>query len=176
MLIFCRGFGICEMKGSFTKEKIDKIISKYFTKHFNNKILTEIKEIESKNIIQRKSLPLDFIDLKEESIVQEPTYKEIYIIYRNLGRSNCNEIEIVSFENIPMADLELIFPEVYPSLRPSDILQIFISMLSSIGFLIFRHFVNVGFWSQFVGLTTFGYGIFSIYGSLKNIKEALLYW
>jgi hypothetical protein len=174
MLIYCRGIGSREMKDMFLYEKIDKIISKYYTRYFNKVSNEEISEISSQNKIERISLPTEFVDLTKESTIKEPTYKEIYVIYRNLGDSNCAEVEICSFVDIPMADLELTFPENETSLRPSDVAKSLISIIISLIVLTFNVLFKGGWTSRLMAIFGFLLSLNSIYSSLKNIKTNLL--
>jgi len=75
--------------------------------------------------------------LKKKSEIQEPTFKDLVILYRlkndPSNPNNKSAIYIKSFRNIPMADLETIFPSVKFTLRTTD--TIYYTIAAALGIL-----------------------------------------
>jgi hypothetical protein len=104
ILIFCRGVGRKKKSSTFSYEKLDKIISKYFTLIFDYKYTLgqESTDLKTKNVITRTPLTANIFDLLKESTVEEPTYEELVVIYRLKECRNNRNIHITSLKDIPM--------------------------------------------------------------------------
>jgi hypothetical protein len=104
ILIFCRGVGSKKKTSTFSYEKLDKIISKYFTLIFDYKYTLgqESSNLKTNNVITRIPLTANILDLFKESTVQEPTYEELVVIYRLKESRNKRNIHITSLKDIPM--------------------------------------------------------------------------
>lgn len=126
--VFSRGNGETKMKDRFFWAKIDLLIfsfAKWVYSWFGTIEKTTQLDIPKKGIIlKRKPLQTPtFLDLFRETEVIEPTYKEVFVVYRRKEDAlNKNEIYIKQFEDIPMADVELVYPNVKLGYRPIDII------------------------------------------------------
>jgi hypothetical protein len=80
--------------------------------------------------------------LFQRSLIQEPTFQELIILYRPAGHAprkktdpvpqRDQSIHIKAFNDIPMADLEVVFPEKKISMKPLDLVKL--SATGGIGF------------------------------------------
>lgn len=76
--------------------------------------------------------------------IQEPTFKEVVLLYRmakpmegdESGPSGCGPLIIKSYSDIPMADLEMIFPEKNISVKLSEMIQNGIAVVVAIATLL----------------------------------------
>eukprot|EP01126_Amoeba_proteus_P031829 TRINITY_DN3114_c0_g1_i5.p1 TRINITY_DN3114_c0_g1~~TRINITY_DN3114_c0_g1_i5.p1 ORF type:complete len:308 (-),score=58.04 TRINITY_DN3114_c0_g1_i5:478-1401(-) len=140
ILIFHRGTGIDRTTNMLMMEKIDVLIVSFYWFFVSLLDWRSWGRVTSETVgpteeptsfklkfLTRKSLKdsLNFYIWKETEI-QEPTFKEVILIYR-LDEPNSekkNNIYLRSFKNIPMADIEVTFPKMKrSSLRPTDIIQ-----------------------------------------------------
>lgn len=87
--------------------------------------------------------------------IQEPTFKEVVLLYRMAqprpnepsGPSGAGPLIIKSFTNIPMADLEMIFPDKTMSVKLSEMIQNGIAIVLAIGTLIWA-LIKGEVWTQ----------------------------
>jgi hypothetical protein len=69
--------------------------------------------------IALKDLPLGIGSLRQQTLIQEPTYQELVLLYRQATPADVKDrvtdkdrrIHIKSFRDVPQADLEVVFPE-----------------------------------------------------------------
>eukprot|EP01090_Pellita_catalonica_P004905 TRINITY_DN14715_c0_g1_i1.p1 TRINITY_DN14715_c0_g1~~TRINITY_DN14715_c0_g1_i1.p1 ORF type:complete len:441 (+),score=65.07 TRINITY_DN14715_c0_g1_i1:296-1618(+) len=149
--IFSRGVGLDRTTDLFLYQKLDLLIIRMldsvlqlFTKKsaVNTDSGQKKRKVSStpQNLIKRVTLfkSISFREqgltcLLQNSTLQEPTFQEVVIIYRRTARPsvdltdeslsiNPKAIYVKTFTDIPMADLELIFPEKKVKLRPLDML------------------------------------------------------
>ncbi len=79
--------------------------------------------------------------LFHKTLIQEPTFKELVILYRAAAADGPNQapaakdrtIHIKAFRDIPMADLEVIFPEKKISMQPLDLTKLVITAVIGLG-------------------------------------------
>lgn len=74
-------------------------------------------------------IPLLFNDLYKTHKVQEPTYKDVIIIYRTVNSAN---IKLKRFLNVPRADVELIYPAKEIKLNTTDSLFLYGTVLAGL--------------------------------------------
>jgi len=87
--------------------------------------------------------------------IQEPTFKEVVLLYRMAkpregnpaGPSGSGPLILKSFNDIPMADLEMIFPEKTVSVKFREIIQNGIAIVVAIGTLMWA-FVTGEIWTS----------------------------
>ena len=87
--------------------------------------------------------------------IQEPTFKEVVLLYRMArplddeaaGPSGCGPLIIKSYVDIPMADLEMIFPEKTVSVKLQEMIQNGIAIVVAIGTLLWA-FVTGEIWTK----------------------------
>lgn len=150
--IFSRGNGETKMKDRFFWAKIDLLIfafSKWVYSWFGTIEKTNQIDIPKKGIVlKRKPLQTPTLfDLFRETEVVEPTYKEVFVVYRRKDEAiNKNEIYIKQFEDIPMADVELVYPSIKLGYRPIDIIWLTISFILGV----------FGFFCEVTGYNIFG--------------------
>jgi len=96
-----------------------------------------------------------FMNLFRALELQEPTFKEVVLLYRmakpvgdqSPGPSGCGPLIIKSYREIPMADLEMIFPEKTVSVKTQEIITNGITIVVAIGTL-FWAFVTGEIWTK----------------------------
>ena len=87
--------------------------------------------------------------------LQEPTFKEVVLLYRmakpvantNPGPSGCGPLVIKSYREIPMADLEMIFPEKTVSVKMKEIITNGITIVVAVSTLLWA-FVTGEIWTK----------------------------
>lgn len=138
--LFQRGMGKERLTGRLVMQKIDILLEKLLSKccclkasKSDATAATQAKPGERG--VQRISLRAQvekegLLSLFRESEVQEPSFKEMVLIYRmNAGRddqhvsSNHNAIYIKVFRDIPQGDMELIYPCKSTGFRAMDIVK-----------------------------------------------------
>jgi hypothetical protein len=74
------------------------------------------------------------LSLFQRTAIQEPTFEELVILFRFATPTNVSEvtekdwsIHIKTFRDIPMADLEVVFPEKHISMKPLDLAKLLIT-------------------------------------------------
>eukprot|EP00124_Ichthyophonus_hoferi_P005098 Ihof_evm2s666 gene=Ihof_evmTU2s666 len=90
----------------------------------------EVKDTTTVKRLRLENQPLSIRDLFTATTIQEPTFKDVAIIYRPLGTRH---IVMKHFHNIPMADLEVVYPFKVPAL---NMLDLFILISTIIGGLV----------------------------------------
>ncbi|KAJ0052140.1 hypothetical protein Pint_02506 [Pistacia integerrima] len=157
-IIFRRGFGIDQRSGYFIIAKINTIIARIWrcfltviglkrlfygkSSRVSSKVMAEPVEIciESENVqeglyverIRIEKLKLSFFNLFGKITIQEPTFQRIIVVYRRASgkKETQRNIYVKHFENIPMADMEIVLPEKKnPGLTPMDWVKFLVSAL-----------------------------------------------
>jgi len=136
---------------------------------------TNPSALDNSNIVKRITLA-NSVDFRKEGFsvlfkktqLQEPTFHDLVILYRLKDSDDkpTRTIFLKSFKHIPMADLEIAFPETTSALRPLDIISFTIT--GCIG--IISAIVNLETDSTALGYATF-------FGFLALVaKTAYDYW
>ncbi len=80
------------------------------------------------------------LSLFQRTAIQEPTFEELVILFRFATPATVNEatdkdwsIHIKTFRDIPMADLEVVFPEKHISMKPLDLAKLTITAAIGVG-------------------------------------------
>ncbi|KAG4938274.1 hypothetical protein AAZX31_16G044900 [Glycine max] len=146
-VIFRRGIGIDRTADYFVMEKVDMLIGRFWAyllrvtrlekllsrrlKRRNKKDPKKDNEINSEadgqdlyvERIRLESMQLSFRNLLGKTLIQEPTFDRIIVVYRGARNKSKEErgIYVKHFKNIPMADMEIVLPEKKnPGLTPMD--------------------------------------------------------
>ncbi|KAK2665998.1 hypothetical protein Ddye_004572 [Dipteronia dyeriana] len=146
-IIFRRGIGIDQTTDYFFMEKVDMLISRFWSYLLRwtrlDKLLSRrssgrhkkdpkkddeiISEVEQDELyVERhrlESMELSFRSLLSKVTIQEPTFDRIIVVYRRASTKQKAErgIYVKHFKNIPMADMEIVLPEKKnPGLTPTD--------------------------------------------------------
>jgi len=142
MWIYHRGVGFDQTTDTFFGQKVDTLITIIFAWIWNHilRLISKSKNVPDELLIHKNvESPTNVIhrhtiyncvnglqSLMKKSTLQEPTFKEVVLLYRlkspQIEQSNPNAIHIKTFRDIPMADLEILFPEKKVSLRPLDLI------------------------------------------------------
>eukprot|EP00246_Nothoceros_aenigmaticus_P003326 TRINITY_DN14419_c0_g1_i1.p1 TRINITY_DN14419_c0_g1~~TRINITY_DN14419_c0_g1_i1.p1 ORF type:complete len:487 (+),score=87.98 TRINITY_DN14419_c0_g1_i1:55-1515(+) len=157
-VLFRRGLGIDQTTDYFVLSKLDVILSRTWgwilrllrLKHKGKadgagESLMEVKDSQQHSgkhghlYVERtriQNMQISFRNLFKKNTVQEPTFERVILLYRQATPRNCKSdlgdraIHVKHFRNIPLADLELVFPEKKnPSLTPMDWLKFLISAI-----------------------------------------------
>ncbi|XP_057437613.1 uncharacterized protein LOC130729793 [Lotus japonicus] len=145
-VIFRRGIGIDRTTDYFVMEKVDMLIGRLWayllrltrlekllsrrSKKGNKKDPND-NEINSETNgdefyverIRLENMQLSFHNLIGKTLIQEPTFDRIIVVYRRASAKSKAErgIFVKHFKNIPMADMEIVLPEKKnPGLTPMD--------------------------------------------------------
>ncbi|XP_020214699.1 uncharacterized protein LOC109798733 [Cajanus cajan] len=147
-VIFRRGIGIDRTTDYFVMEKVDMLIGRFWAyllrltrlekllsrskrhKH-NKKDPKKDNEIISESNgnefyverIRLENMQLSFRNLLGKTLIQEPTFDRIIVVYRRANTKSKEDrgIFVKHFKNIPMADMEIVLPEKKnPGLTPMD--------------------------------------------------------
>ncbi|KAK7396001.1 hypothetical protein VNO78_16669 [Psophocarpus tetragonolobus] len=145
-VIFRRGIGIDRTSDYFIMEKVDMLIGRLWayllrlsrleklfsrSKRRNKKNPKKDDEINSEadgqdfyvERIRLENMQLSFRNLLGKTLIQEPTFDRIIVVYRRASTKSKEErgIFVKHFKNIPMADMEIVLPEKKnPGLTPMD--------------------------------------------------------
>ncbi|KHN28596.1 hypothetical protein glysoja_021417 [Glycine soja] len=146
-VIFRRGIGIDRTTDYFVMEKVDMLIGRFWayllrvtrlekllsrrSKRHNKKDPKKDNEINSGadgqdlyvERIRLENMQLSFHNLLGKTLIQEPTFDRIIVVYRRARTKSKEErgIYVKHFKNIPMADMEIVLPEKKnPGLTPMD--------------------------------------------------------
>ncbi|CAL0323321.1 unnamed protein product [Lupinus luteus] len=155
-VIFRRGIGIDRTNDYFIMEKVDMLIARFWAyllrltrleklvsrrpKKHNKKDPKKDDEINyeadgedlSVERIRLENMQLSFRKLLGKTLIQEPTFDRIIVIYRRAGTKSKTErgIFVKHFKNIPMADMEIVLPEKKnPGLTPMDWVKFLVSAI-----------------------------------------------
>ncbi|XP_027350271.1 uncharacterized protein LOC113861562 isoform X2 [Abrus precatorius] len=110
--------------------RLEKLLSRRSKRH-DKKDPTKVNEINPEENgqdlyverIRLENMELRFRNLLGKTLIQEPTFDRIIVIYRRAGNKSKAErgIFVKHFKNIPMADMEIVLPEKKnPGLTPMD--------------------------------------------------------
>ncbi|CAL5185501.1 unnamed protein product [Lathyrus oleraceus] len=149
-IIFRRGVGIDQTMDYFIMEKVDmliarlwafllrtlrleKLLAKRSKRHGkkldpkkNEEINSSSKEAYQDDVYERirlENMPLSSGSLLSKTLIQEPTFDRIIVVYRRASSNSKPDrgIFVKHFRNIPMADMEIVLPEKKnPGLTPMD--------------------------------------------------------
>ncbi|XP_061343008.1 uncharacterized protein LOC133289154 [Gastrolobium bilobum] len=155
-VIFRRGIGIDKTTDYFITEKVDMLIGRFWayllrltrlekfisrrSKRHHKKDAKKDDEIDSKEAyrgdlyerIRLENMPLSFSNLLNKTLIQEPTFDRIIVVYRQASNNSKSErgITVKHFKNIPMADMEIVLPEKKnPGLTPMDWVKFLVSAI-----------------------------------------------
>ncbi|XP_010550235.1 PREDICTED: uncharacterized protein LOC104821140 isoform X2 [Tarenaya hassleriana] len=153
-VIFRRGIGMDRTTDFFFMEKLDVIISRFWSNLLRvtrlDKLFTKRSSRHSKKYpkkddetiheannddfyverIRLENMELSFKNLLSKVTIQEPTFDRMIVVYRRAGSKTNQErgIYVKHFKNIPMADMEIVLPEKRnPGLTPMDWVKFLIS-------------------------------------------------
>ncbi|KAI4350426.1 hypothetical protein L6164_004883 [Bauhinia variegata] len=148
-VIFRRGIGMDKTSDYFIMEKVDMLIARLWAyllrltrleklfsrrskrRHKKDKDPKEYDEINcdadlDDHYVERirlENMELSFRNLLSKTLIQEPTFDRIIVLYRRASTNSKAErgIYVKHFKNIPMADMEIVLPEKKnPGLTPMD--------------------------------------------------------
>ncbi|EOA30424.1 hypothetical protein CARUB_v10013550mg [Capsella rubella] len=153
-VIFRRGIGLDKTTDYFFMEKLDVIISRFWSFLMRITRLEKLRANRSSSLnkkdpkkddetnpdtdnedlyverIRLENSQLSFKSFLSKLTIQEPTFDRIIVIYRRASsKSNLERgIYVKHFKNIPMADMEIVLPEKRnPGLTPMDWVKFLIS-------------------------------------------------
>ncbi|XP_010551949.1 PREDICTED: uncharacterized protein LOC104822425 [Tarenaya hassleriana] len=153
-VIFRRGIGMDRTTDFFFMEKLDVIISRFwsyllritrleklFTKRSSRRRKKDPKKDDETDPegdnddlyverIRLENMELSFKNFLSKVTIQEPTFDRMIVVYRRAGTKTNQErgIYVKHFKNIPMADMEIVLPEKRnPGLTPMDWVKFLIS-------------------------------------------------
>jgi hypothetical protein len=119
--------------------------------------------------LKRQRLSLKFFLQRTE--LQEPTFRQLVMVYRAAAPNGSQRvggpIRIKVFRDIPMADLEVVFPEKKLSMKPVDLIKLAVTGLIGIVMVAFKILVKGAFNPVLavVSLVTLvGYGMKIVFG------------
>ncbi len=158
ILIFRRGVGIDRSHGYHFLPKIDAMVTRclrWIFGWFLKKPLengdrpiaesyagnpTSIHESRRVERISLRNSNVGLVSLFRRTTLQEPTFKELVILFRFAPPSDTEQpadstIYIKAFRDIPMADLEVVFPEKKISMKPLDLIKLVVT--GTIGLVLF---------------------------------------
>lgn len=146
--MFKRGIGVDQTSGLLLNQKIDILLYRFFRRIFNflccwkkRKSTAKVGDVQAKeeeevNRFERRTVLGEVkkngvFSLFKTTTLQEPTFKELVIIYRlkSIGNDTLHStlnpfhFYIKLFKNIPMADLEVVYPKKIVTLKPLDVLK-----------------------------------------------------
>uniref|UniRef100_A0ACD5XH64 Uncharacterized protein n=1 Tax=Avena sativa TaxID=4498 RepID=A0ACD5XH64_AVESA len=154
-VIFRRGIGLDRTSDFFFMEKVDMVITRAWrwllektrlqklflrknkvkpvmdSKKNDDLVGEEDKELYVERI-RLETMKLSLRNLIGKVTIQEPTFEEVIVLYRNKSPKGQDDraIHVKHFRNIPMADMELVLPEKKnPSLTPMDWVQFIVSVV-----------------------------------------------
>ncbi|XP_004493089.1 uncharacterized protein [Cicer arietinum] len=145
-VIFRRGIGIDRTTDYFVMEKVDMLIGRFWAyllritklekvlsrraKRFSKKDSDGNEIVREANgddfyveRIRLENMQLSSRNLLGQTLIQEPTFDRIIVVYRRASTKSKAErgIFVKHFKNIPMADMEIVLPEKKnPGLTPMD--------------------------------------------------------
>lgn len=166
-LLFKRGNGTAVAKGMFIQQKVEMLIDMALVEPFlwligKPRVVIasmdgyavpgakekrhDVSTVERKTL--RRLLPTPFAVLKSffsTMELQEPTFKELVILYRmdkpegdqKAAVGGAGPLVIKSFHDVPMADVEMVFPEVRITVK-------FLDMLINVTLMIVAVFTFIG--------------------------------
>ncbi|GAQ80344.1 hypothetical protein KFL_000520150 [Klebsormidium nitens] len=90
--------------------------------------------------VRLENMQISLKNLVTKTTIQEPTFERIILLYRKATAPDCPDalgdraIYIKHFQNIPMADMELVLPEKRnPGLTPMDSVKMAVSAIAGAG-------------------------------------------
>lgn len=153
-VIFRRGIGIDRTTDYFVMEKVDMLIGRFWAyllritrlgKLLSRKSKHNKKDSSGNEMIREatgddfyverirlENMQLSSRNLLGKTLIQEPTFDRIIVVYRRASTKSKKErgIFVKHFKNIPMADMEIVLPEKKnPGLTPMDWVKFLISAI-----------------------------------------------
>ncbi|KAJ9189786.1 hypothetical protein P3X46_001040 [Hevea brasiliensis] len=146
-IIFRRGIGIDRTTDYFILEKVDILIARFWAFLLRVTRLEEIlakrshgrrkkvprknnennpavdQEFELEKRIRLENMEISISNLLSKTTIQEPAFERIIVVYRKASTKTKKErgIYVKQFQEIPMADMEIVLPEKKnPGLTPVD--------------------------------------------------------
>lgn len=171
MWMFVRGIDYTKKSERFIEEKIDKLITSVVRCKLSWKIEKSDLITRDKILIERKPFDSSLKSLFQVSTVEEPTYKEVVIVYRNKNSSQPDHINIKTFLNIPMADIELTYPHAKPGMRPKDVIQLTLSFIIANATMLYQLFGSGDFWSFVISIASFLFVVVRLYVLLIGFPD-----
>ncbi|XP_024015442.1 uncharacterized protein LOC18024610 isoform X2 [Eutrema salsugineum] len=153
-VIFRRGIGMDRTTDFFFMEKLDVMISRFWSYLLRITRLEKLRANRSSRLpkkdpkkddetnpeadnedlyverIRLENTPLSFKGFLSKLTIQEPTFDRMIVVYRRASSKTNIErgIYVKHFKNIPMADMEIVLPEKRnPGLTPMDWVKFLIS-------------------------------------------------
>ena len=129
--------------------------------------LTDDPQHDRKSMFQRRSIdrvtlhPRDvgLRTLFQVSRLQEPTFRQLVLLYRleSDDETADRSIQIRTFRDIPMADLEVVFPEKRLSMKPVDLIKVVATAVSGTAVIVAKLVISVfSPWLLFLVLGSLG--------------------
>eukprot|EP00124_Ichthyophonus_hoferi_P001193 Ihof_evm3s57 gene=Ihof_evmTU3s57 len=131
------------------------------------------RNIERIRIDQLRLLPVDILDTHT---IQEPSFKDIVMVYRPIGST---EIVLKHFHDIPRADLELVFPARIIKLPSMDSVMLLVTVIMGLATIISSSLEAGGFSDKLIlsivgGLGVLGWRAYSQRALALQTQEAAL--
>jgi hypothetical protein len=166
-VIFRRGIGLDKTTDYFFMEKLDVIISRFWSFLMRITRLEKLRAKRSSSLnkkdpkkddepnpdtdndelyverIRLENSKLSFKSFLSKLTIQEPTFDRMIVVYRRASSKTNLErgIYVKHFKNIPMADMEIVLPEKRnPGLTPMDWVKFLISAVVGLVGLLGRFF------------------------------------
>jgi len=174
-LVFRRGIGVDRTEGLLFFQKLDLLVSRILVGllRLPGRLLGRGSgETEEGTVIEAEpgeppesvfqARTIERVTLHPEDVgplslfrttrLQEPTFGQLVLVFRLLpdesdesNRTTDRAIHIKTFVDIPMADLEVVFPEKRLSMKPVDLVKLAMSTVSGlavVGFKLFMSAIN----------------------------------
>lgn len=169
-LLFRRGVGVDKTEESLFLQKFDLLASRILlgVMALPGRLLgrgrggmveeeavtvSTVPSSDSETIFQQRSIdrvtlhPRDvgLRTLFQISHLQEPTFRQLVLLYRLKSDDETADrsIQIRTFRDIPMADLEVVFPEKRLSMKPVDLVKVVGTAVSGTAFIIAKLVISV---------------------------------
>ncbi len=162
-LLFRRGTGVDSTEGVLFLQKVDLLVSRVLlglirlpgrllrrrgaddaAEEASAAVVSESESIFEGKTVERISLHAEDVgplSLFEKTRLQEPTFKQLVLIFRLKPEDEGaidRSIHIKTFLEIPMADLEVVFPEKRLSMKPIDLIKVITTAVTGLAVVIFK--------------------------------------
>ncbi|MDP7277618.1 MAG: TMEM143 family protein [Planctomycetaceae bacterium] len=162
-LLFRRGTGVDSTEGILFLQKVDLLVSRILlglirlpgrllgrgrvgdaSEEVSEAVVPVSESIFEGKKIERITLHAEDVgprSLLEKTRLQEPTFKQLILMFRlksKDGEPIDRSIHVKTFLEIPMADLEVVFPAKRLSMKPIDLIKVITTAVTGLAVVIFK--------------------------------------
>lgn len=185
VLVFHRAVGSASLTGRFIPEKINLLLS-----YVADGIMKRLSAGQAGSHESKSEVSSDKVEYMERAnlthvlptvmsvvcsfpkmtTISEPTFKDVVLVYFDQKQDDDSVLTIKSFSQIPMADLEVVFPHKEVQTQPKDKVMLLVAAVMALIAAIKAHFSAETGWAMIGVIVLLAMKMFQMFQNMRKMK------